>query len=194
MQNPSQTQQLMLFTEDSLDLASRSPWLATGADGMTRVSCGLSFRAWSESLSRVGWWVRTYLESCPLPGMRFARIWSLRATKSGYGILKLRLSEPRTEGNGCFLWRTPDAGCAQGAQSKERFAESKIMGRPLVLNDQVAHMFPTPTAQDAKNNAAPSQFERNSAPLNVVAGGSLNPEWVELLMGFPRGWTEAGTE
>jgi hypothetical protein len=53
-------------------------------------------------------------------------------------------------------------------------------------------MFPTPTANDAKNNAAPSQRTengRNSDALNVVVGGSLNPDWVEWLMGFPFGWT-----
>ena len=57
------------------------------------------------------------------------------------------------------------------------------------LNDAIA-FFPTPTTQDAKNNGSQSQMERNSLPLNAVAGGKLNPEWVEKLMGFPPGWTE----
>jgi hypothetical protein len=47
------------------------------------------------------------------------------------------------------LFRTPDAGCARGAQSKERFAESVKEGRLLTLNDQIAHLFPTPRAADA---------------------------------------------
>jgi hypothetical protein len=54
---------------------------------------------------------------------------------------------------------------------------------------KVPAMFPTPTAQDASNNGGPSQYERNSLPLNAVAGGALNPTWVEWLMGFPLGWT-----
>jgi hypothetical protein len=161
------------------------------------------------------------------------------------------------------LFRTPDAGCSRGAQSPERFASSVEAGRPLSLNDQIAHLFPTPraadgekgqrtgagarkeanrghgidlpsytqlyptptvcgdynrkgvsskssdglatfvkkqmyptpTANDAKNNAPPSQHVENgrhSAPLNVLAGGALNPAWVEWLMGFPPGWTEPG--
>jgi hypothetical protein len=167
------------------------------------------------------------------------------------------------------LFRTPDAGCGRGAQSKKRFAESQEKHRPLSLNDQVAHLlpeqihlFPTPraadgvkgqrtkkgtekevkrghgidlpmftqlyptptvhgdynrkgssdhsgdglatfvkhllptlTVNDAKNNNPPSQRTengRNSNPLNVVAGGALNPLWVEWLMGFPFGWTELG--
>jgi hypothetical protein len=52
-----------------------------------------------------------------------------------------------------------------------------------------AEMFPTPTVQDASNNGGPSQYQRNSLPLNAVAGGSRNPTWVEWLMGFPLGWT-----
>jgi hypothetical protein len=49
---------------------------------------------------------------------------------------------------------------------------------------------PTPTVQDAKNNGAPSQMERNTKPLNAEVGGPLNPTWVEWLMGWPIGWTD----
>lgn len=48
--------------------------------------------------------------------------------------------------------------------------------------------WPTPTAQDAKNNGGPSQADRNTQPLNALVGGKLNPRWVEWLMGFPDGW------
>jgi hypothetical protein len=51
-------------------------------------------------------------------------------------------------------------------------------------------LWPTPTAQDGKNNAGPSQYSRNSLPLNVIVGGRLNPEFVEFMMGFPIGWTD----
>jgi len=54
---------------------------------------------------------------------------------------------------------------------------------------KVPAMWPTPTTQDASNNGGPSQYERNSLPLNAAAGGALNPTWVEWLMGFPLGWT-----
>ena len=53
-------------------------------------------------------------------------------------------------------------------------------------------MFPSPTVNDSKNNAAPSQWERNSMALNVVVsgnGGQLNPRWVDWLMGWPIGWS-----
>lgn len=50
--------------------------------------------------------------------------------------------------------------------------------------------WPTPTCQDAKNNGSQSQQNRHSKPLNAVAGGALNPPWVEWLMGWPIGWTD----
>ena len=60
------------------------------------------------------------------------------------------------------------------------------------LAEQVAvrTLYPTPTCQDASNNGGPSQMKRNTPPLNAVAGGALNPVWVEWLMGWPLGWTD----
>ena len=216
--NPSQ--QLTLFTEDSP--ASRSPWLVTGKDGTTLDSCGLSFRGWSEKLARVGWLLRTFLESLPLPPMTSARIWSVSGTASGFGILKLYLSGRRTGGRESFLWRIWATPKTVGAVTG---TTARTSGHPLEKTTHLAaqvHLFPTPraadgmagpirnpenirdnsrledfvailptpTANDAKNNGMVSQQNRNSDALNVVAGGALNPEWVEWLMGFPRGWTE----
>ena len=48
----------------------------------------------------------------------------------------------------------------------------------------------TPTAHNAKETNAPSESERNTPTLAAQAGGSLNPAWVEWLMGWPIGWTD----
>jgi hypothetical protein len=50
-------------------------------------------------------------------------------------------------------------------------------------------MWPTPTVQDSANNGGPAQMARNTKPLNAEVGGSLNPPWVEWLMGWPINWT-----
>jgi len=50
-------------------------------------------------------------------------------------------------------------------------------------------MFPTPTAHNAKEMAAPSEYKRNTPTLAAQVGGKLNPRWTEWLMGFPVGWT-----
>jgi hypothetical protein len=51
-------------------------------------------------------------------------------------------------------------------------------------------MWPTPTAHNAKECNAPSESERNTPTLAAQAGGSLNPTWVEWLMGWPLAWTD----
>jgi len=65
-------------------------------------------------------------------------------------------------------------------------------------------MFPTPTAKDGKSGDCPSERRRNTPSLvsavkmfptpgatleTAVGSGQLNPDWVELLMGWPKGWT-----
>ena len=184
------SRQLMLFTEVSPADDSRSVWQETKKGRTMPVISGLNFRAWSESLDRVGLWVKTYLEYSVSRQTQFAPIWSVKATMSGYLIMKLRVSERNTGGNVSSLLRTPDAHCDRGAQSPERFKESMRLHRPLSLNDQIAHLYSTPTVSDAKNNGNPSRENRHSPGLNGAAGGSLNPNFVEVLMGFPIGWTE----
>jgi hypothetical protein len=53
--------------------------------------------------------------------------------------------------------------------------------------DATVAMFPTPRAQSA-HGSGPSRVG-NKADLQTVCGGSLNPDWVEWLMGYPTGWT-----
>jgi hypothetical protein len=50
--------------------------------------------------------------------------------------------------------------------------------------------WPTPTAHNAKEFASPSEGQRNTPTLAWEAGGKLNPQWVEWLMGVPIGWTD----
>lgn len=51
---------------------------------------------------------------------------------------------------------------------------------------------PTPTASPWRSGKGKTQQERGRTAgpsLSEVSGGQLNPEFVEWLMGFPRGWT-----
>lgn len=86
--------------------------------------------------------------------------------------------------NAAQVWPTPRATDGTKGGPNQHGSKGDLMLASAV------HHFPTPTVQDAKNNAAPSQTRRNSDPLNVVAGGRLNPQWVEWLMGWPIGWTD----
>lgn len=63
-------------------------------------------------------------------------------------------------------------------------------GRDSVPGYLLRTMYATPQARDYRTG----QSERWDNPdrsrnLNDQVGGSLNPDWVEWLMGFPRGWT-----
>jgi hypothetical protein len=60
---------------------------------------------------------------------------------------------------------------------------------------QAVTMWPTPKARDWKDGASAGTFGRSSPDLGKLVGqskasGSLNPTWVEWLMGFPLGWTD----
>ena len=91
------------------------------------------------------------------------------------------------------LWPTPTAGDAKSSGSrntKNSKAHPGISLTDAVRGDGGKGRWATPTVQDAENNAGPSQYRRNSLPLNAQAGGKLNPTWVEWLMGWPLGWTD----
>ena len=64
------------------------------------------------------------------------------------------------------------------ADGKQRFG--------LNLQDAVK-MWPTPQHQDHK--PGPNQHQDSLGRRARRAGGHLNPQWVEWLMGYPIGWT-----
>ena len=90
---------------------------------------------------------------------------------------------------------TPTVGDSKAARNataeRQRIPPTGIHGGHT-LTDYVT-LYPTPTARDCYNRG-PSEANRNSPALNHMAtggnGGTLNPTWVEWLMGFPLGWTD----
>jgi len=152
-----------------------------------------AFLGWSSQGSPT--W-RTF-QAC-LPGLtdiseRFCETWP----ESGFlfvgACYRLPPLAPLISGSGFGLLPTPTAQDASGARNrtaKRNKPESKH-NDGTTLTDLVT-MFPTPTSREWKSShASEATMERNARPLNeVVARGLLlNPDWVELLMGWPRGWT-----
>lgn len=85
------------------------------------------------------------------------------------------------------MWPTPKASTA-GSD----FAKMDRSATGISLVTAVA-MFPTPTATNTKANhmrGADKGHPRESRSYGTT--GQLNPEWVEWLMGWPRGWTDLG--
>ena len=54
--------------------------------------------------------------------------------------------------------------------------------------------WPTPTGRDHKDSGPNVNYSKQAEKFRLagVVGGSLNPTWVEWLMGFPTEWTVLG--
>ena len=154
--NGQDCEQLTLFPVDSP--ASPSVWLESKeARGMS-ATFGLKCSELSQNLRRVGSSVRTYLESCELPPGTWSRIWSVKAMTPACLIMKLRLSERRTDGNGSRLWRTPGAQDSEGrgTYATEAALRKRLeKGHQLLLTDQIKFqgMWPTPDTQNSRDGS-----------------------------------------
>jgi len=93
-----------------------------------------------------------------------------------------RTLEQTIRGTESGFWPTPTV-CG----NYNRKGASKTSGDGLAT---AVAKWPTPTAHMAKETNAPSEHNRNTPTLTAQAGGSLNPTWVEWLMGWPLGWTD----
>jgi hypothetical protein len=73
-----------------------------------------------------------------------------------------------------------------------RVTERKARNGGNLVEAVSMRLLPTPTAHLAKETGAPSESSRNSPTLGMAtgAGGSLHPQFVEWMMGFPKGWTD----
>ena len=87
---------------------------------------------------------------------------------------------PHIRGTEFGLWQTPVADDAVN----RKIGKWNSRGEPK-LSAQV--LFPTPTVCGNYNRKGASSTSGNG--LATVVGGTLNPMWVEWLMGWPIGWT-----
>jgi hypothetical protein len=88
-------------------------------------------------------------------------------------------------------WPTPTTmDCIhRSRESWEKAQNRPRQGKNLIKLGDIGY-WPTPTAHNAKETNAPSESQRNTPTLASQAGGTLNPTWVEWLMGWPLGWTD----
>ncbi|MEM8626965.1 MAG: hypothetical protein AAGF32_03400, partial [Pseudomonadota bacterium] len=85
------------------------------------------------------------------------------------------------------LWPTPTAVDGKRGTGTYR---SHDTGIPLPQAVAMAEQFATPMARDWRSGkVSPATMEKNARPLSEQVGGTLNPTWVEWLMGYPAGWT-----
>ena len=102
-------------------------------------------------------------------------------------------------------WPTPNAGLGERGSSvkmaiKALKGEKRASGATIQKDlGAMVKLWPTPTAHISKEGGYPSEYSRNTPSLTSLAtqadqkpqqSGSLNPAWVEWLMGFPIGHTD----
>lgn len=199
--------QLTLFAEDSL--ANRSVVQENNERKQMTVISGLRCSELYKSASPLGSLVRMLLASSSWHSKIVLLTWKAKGTKSNRLLFRLVPSTLHTEGTGSGFWRTPET--MQGGTVSEEVLEEMARGewtrpsgqqRQLRLQDQVRHpgLFPTPVARDYKGSRSPEAMKasgRNPLTNNLCdaieqteIGGTLNPMWVEWLMGYPIGHTD----
>ncbi len=143
-------------------------------------------------------------------------IWPRSGMTADGQCWELPTLERRTSGTGSGLWlQTPIAAMARDAVRSPAFAKGRApspqefvkrwptptvcgnynrKGASPTSGDGLATAVlkcATHTARDWRSGkASQATMERNSRPLSEQIGGSLNPTWVEWLMGWPLGWTD----
>lgn len=165
--------------------ASRSASQENGADLLTTAICGQPPVARLE-LSRQNGLCWKMSQVC-LPGMEdytsdeYSDNWPRWGTIWRGALYPLPTLAPRTYGAGCGLLPTPMA-----SDTGTRFNRSPSRGakkRPTAIQER----FPTPQSADAKGRQ--NWSVDHGEKLTNLVGGSLNPDWVEWLMGWPIGQT-----
>ncbi len=162
------------------------------------------------TLDRDGLWQKTYPDCSPLmldgSSEAFCETWPRAGmTRSGIAYQRPPLA-PLTDATASGLWPTPTEDGnynRKGASAKSgdglatavamwptpraEYDSGRHRGRPDTLHSAVK-TWPTPTSADGMGG--PGSSGRDGGPnLRSAVNGSLNPTWVEWLMGYPLGWT-----
>ena len=172
---------------------------------MMTATSGRNYSALHKRSDPLGSCVRTLLDTSAWASTVCWLTWKAKATPAKRLLFQLVPSEPTTGGTGFGFWRTPTSNSGGGCDVEALLSKTPRPSgarRTMTLNHQVKdqRLWPTPAARDYKGGRKletlkeAGRNETNSLPdaVNVAnqATGSLNPQWVEWLMGFPEGWTD----
>jgi hypothetical protein len=170
----AKSEQSMLFAEDSHARTSASPitavldWLESNPGyGESSPASFARFdpdtQSWKTYQYSVLGGLETFSETWPRAGM----------TRSGSAYQLVPLVPPISETESGFL-PTPTATANQTAPSMQK-------------HPGVRRLWSTPVADDTGHRKR--RYSQGGEPLSFQAGGRLNPEWIEWLMGYPHKWT-----
>ena len=205
---PTVSSQLTLFAEAFP--ASRTVLLADVPAPPTSATSGPSSSDSFASVDPDGSWRKTCqgYSQVTLDGSlaRFSETWPRAGmTRSGIAYRRVPLA-PLTGETESGSWPTPSSrdwkdtpGMAQTAFDTSGKFRNRIDQTARMVYAVERGQWPTPTAGDSRNarNATAGRTNPSSAhhagttlsDLAFAVNGSLNPTWVEWLMGYPLGWT-----
>ena len=129
-------------------------------------------------------------QQLPMDGWMKSRMtWKKKVTPLGRQYCQLAVSVRRTSETDCGLWPTPEAKNHCGYQKQKDGSKIYRLGAKEIM----PAMWPTPRAfcyKDAKTDRGKSNLGEivNSFNALTESKGSLNPEFVYWLMGFPKEW------
>jgi hypothetical protein len=139
---------------------SATPAGAQGSTGNARVFGSNTHDSFANYDPATSLWKTSQLSLLEDSG-EFSETWPRAGmTRSGTASRLVPLA-PLTAATGSGLWPTPHGICAPGP--RRAGPSGNELGRAVNRAE-----WPTPTAQDASNDGGPSQFERNSLPLNAA--------------------------
>jgi len=124
--------------------------------------------------------------TCPNGGRSVAHVTDWRSERTAYNAKGKKVQVDL--GQAVKRWPTPTSslGTNGGLVTPAKAREGGTLIEALS-----ARTYATPTARDWRSGkASQATHDKNSRPLSEQIGGSLNPTWVEWLMGWPLGWTD----
>jgi DNA (cytosine-5)-methyltransferase 1 len=151
--------------------------------------------------------LRARMEKLPTPQATDHRSKPTSASWKAKGGMNYSLANPEIQ----TKWPTPTVGCVEGGEQSNRVEKTQSgsyilrkLNKPNMtygakLSDAILYeekkKWPSPKARDWKDGTSQGTMNRQSPDLGKVVGqsketGSLNPTWVEWLMGWPLGWTD----
>lgn len=192
-------EQLTLFPAGSH--ASLSPSPGSGEAVRMTVISGRKCLELYRNSGPLGSLAKMLLGSSIWRSTRCMLTWKPSDTPSRRLLFRLSPSTPRTGGTDAPLLPTPKAtDCKGSGPAGSKSAKHDLVKRNL---KGVVMFYPTPTTgaglcggtgncQQRKKLAEAGQItEAERRSMSQGNGGQLNPDWVEWMMGFPVGWTEA---
>ena len=151
---------------------------------MMTVTSGLKCLESYDKQSPLGLFVKMLLISSTWNSNKRLLTWKAKDTKHKRLLFQLLASKPNIEEAEFGLWATPASADSRGSTGG---------GQSKSLRTDV-RMWPTPTSRDWKDGKNIGKAKRNYLLGRSVEAsqqsGSLNPNWVEWLMGYPIGWTD----